>query len=231
MDRNEIEQLLRKSLHDGKLSRGEKAILRSVLDDDAMTPHIRDWIRNRAFAVARSEFITPDGAGAIAWLESVMGILVTKERPVAVKPSIAEAHFSPGDECLRRIQRLIRESRFTLDVCVFTITDDRIARSLLDAHDRGVRLRLISDDEKAGDIGSDLAKIRSAGVPTVFDRTRDHMHHKFAISDKRLVVSGSYNWTRSAATRNQENIIVLGDPRLVAGFQTEFEKLWKELAA
>lgn len=229
MDQNEIEQLLRKSLQDGKLSRSEKAALRLVLEDDAKTPHKRDWIRNRAFAVARSEFITPDGAGAIAWLESVMGLLVTKERPIVAKSSISEAHFSPGDECLRRIQRLIRETRFTLDVCVFTITDDRISRTLVDAHQRGVRLRIISDDEKASDLGSDLAKFRAAGVPTVLDRTRDHMHHKFAISDKQLVVTGSYNWTRSAASGNQENIIIVGDPRLVASFQTQFDKLWQQL--
>lgn len=56
------------------------------------------------------------------------------------------------------------------------------------------------------------------------------MHHKFAIFDGEILVNGSYNWTRSANDFNAENILVTGDPDLVAAFQREFDALW-ELAA
>ena len=232
MDREAIEQLLQRSIQDGRLSRSERAVLRTFLHEDATQPHERDWVRSRALAVAKSQLITPVGASTIGWLEDVIGLLLTTERSTQADhaAAVGEVHFSPGDACLLRIQQLIRQCRSNLDICVFTITDDRIARSILDAHARRVRMRIISDDDKAGDLGSDLARIRAAGVPTATDRTPDHMHHKFAIFDKQLIVSGSYNWTRSAAERNEENVIVTGDRRIVNRFQDQFDKLWADFS-
>lgn len=48
------------------------------------------------------------------------------------------------------------------------------------------------------------------------------------LADRRLLVTGSYNWTRSAAERNRENLAVTDDWRLVAAFGEEFERLWTE---
>jgi phosphatidylserine/phosphatidylglycerophosphate/cardiolipin synthase-like enzyme len=48
------------------------------------------------------------------------------------------------------------------------------------------------------------------------------MHHKFAIADQDLLLTGSYNWTRSAATENDENIVVTNNPRLVRSFAGKF---------
>jgi cardiolipin hydrolase len=113
-----------------------------------------------------------------------------------------------------------------VDVCVFTITDDRIAGPILAAHQRGVRLRILSDNEKELDPGSDVPRLRDAGVPVRIDRSPYHMHHKFAIFDGASLLTGSYNWTRGAATNNEENFLVTGDPNLVRAFAAEFERLW-----
>jgi phosphatidylserine/phosphatidylglycerophosphate/cardiolipin synthase-like enzyme len=56
------------------------------------------------------------------------------------------------------------------------------------------------------------------------------MHHKFAVFDGLYLVTGSYNWTRSAATHNEENIVVSSDPRLVADFKRTFDSLWTRFA-
>jgi phosphatidylserine/phosphatidylglycerophosphate/cardiolipin synthase-like enzyme len=55
------------------------------------------------------------------------------------------------------------------------------------------------------------------------------MHHKFAIVDNTVVVTGSYNWTRSAALYNHENIVVTSAKPIVAGFCEEFDRLWAEM--
>jgi phosphatidylserine/phosphatidylglycerophosphate/cardiolipin synthase-like enzyme len=57
------------------------------------------------------------------------------------------------------------------------------------------------------------------------------MHHKFAVFDASLVLTGSYNWTRGAAIENEENVIVSGDPRHVTAFSRAFERLWKRLGS
>ena len=56
------------------------------------------------------------------------------------------------------------------------------------------------------------------------------MHHKFAIADTDLLLTGSYNWTRSASTENNENVVVSNNARLVSSFQKEFDRLWRTLA-
>ena len=115
----------------------------------------------------------------------------------------------------------------TCDVCVFTITDDRITDAIIRAHARGVNVRVITDDEKSHDLGSDMDKLRASGIPCKMDMGNvAHMHHKFALFDGRRLMTGSFNWTRSASEQNEENLIVTPDPVLVSLFAGRFEYLW-----
>jgi phosphatidylserine/phosphatidylglycerophosphate/cardiolipin synthase-like enzyme len=83
--------------------------------------------------------------------------------PQEIPPRMAEAWFSPHDDCPGRIINLFGEAHAHADVCVFTITDDRISDALLAAHARGVRIRIISDNDKAHDSGSDIERFASIG--------------------------------------------------------------------
>ena len=60
------------------------------------------------------------------------------------------------------------------------------------------------------------------------DRTQYHMHHKFAVFDERLLLTGSYNWTRGAAEHNEENFIITSEQRFVHSFSNLFGKLWSK---
>ena len=55
------------------------------------------------------------------------------------------------------------------------------------------------------------------------------MHHKFAIIDDRVLITGSFNWTMQAIIGNKENLIITSDPRLVQPFVREFKKIWAQL--
>jgi phosphatidylserine/phosphatidylglycerophosphate/cardiolipin synthase-like enzyme len=92
-----------------------------------------------------------------------------------------------------------------------------------------VKLRVLTDNDKAFDRGSDIEEIGRAGVPVKVDRTPFHMHHKFAIFDRTRLINGSYNWTRGAANDNMENLVDTADPALVAAFAAHFEQLWAKL--
>ena len=148
--------------------------------------------------------------------------------------SVDAAFFSPGDACWQHIVHRLSLAHITADLCVFTITDDRISRAIMDAHRRGVKLRIISDAEKAHDLGSDLQQFTDSGIAVKLLRVVSHtdphagghMHHKFAIFDGTNLVNGSYNWTRGAANINYENLIDTTDANLLQRFAAEFERMW-----
>lgn len=222
-----FDEILLRTLDDGKLSRSERSAFGQILD--GVQAHELALVRSRAFELARGRLEPPRATATLAWCEDVVQLVASREsarHAEATRATRSEVVFSPGEDCARRIIDLLGGARSTLEVCVFTLTDDRISDALLSAARRSVAVRVITDDAKAGDLGSDVSALVRAGIPVRTDRAESHMHHKFAIADRQLVVTGSYNWTRQASTQNQENLVVSDDPRFAAAFQREFDALW-----
>lgn len=226
MNSSQLDQILRHTLEDHRLSRGERRVLKSTLAELDLDPRQLAVLRSRAFEIARQEAADPQSADVIEWLEEVVKVM---QPPGPEPPHTSEAHFSPGDNCPMKIAGLLGRSRRKIDICVFTITDDRIADAIVAAEQRGVAVRIITDNDKANDRGSDVDRLKRLGIPVRFDRTEYHMHHKFALFDESKLLTGSYNWTRGAAQYNMENFIVTSEPGLVSEFSATFERLWEKL--
>ena len=227
MDFTTLEKELRQTFDDIKLSQGEKMALTHVIADFHGDEEKIRFIRNRAFDIVKESLSGHDNEAAVKWLEEVIRLL-DKQR-TAARPGKSVPYFSPGTACLDAIRSCIGGSHKQIDVCVYTITDNRILTTIEKALRRGVKLRLITDDEKLYDLGSDVMEMVRAGIPTKVDTTDERMHHKFAIFDQKELISGSYNWTRSAATSNYENVVLTDDTALVDSFSKEFERLWDTL--
>jgi len=229
LDVAEWDKMLAQTLEDNRLSKSERQALKERLRDAALDDRVRAVLRSRVFETARKKLDDVRTIPIVDWLEEVSKLLLPFSGPEG-EPFV-EAHFSPGEACVRRIRGMLDGARRSADVCVFTITDDRIAAGILAAHRRGAAVRIVTDDEKARDLGSDVLELARAGVPVRVDNSPYHMHHKFALFDDDLLLTGSYNWTRGAADSNEENMILSNDRRLLASFRGEFERLWKKFAA
>ncbi len=223
-----IEDALKITLADYRLSRGEKRALTKVVEKIAHDEQRLAQARRHAFKIAREELVGPDALDLVDWLEDVMKVLMPKDDPPK-DVSRSEAFFSPHDNCASKIVRLFETARKSADVCVFTITDDRIKEAMLAAHRRKIAIRIISDDDKSYDLGSDIKQLGREGVPVRVDQSEYHMHNKYALFDDRRLLTGSYNWTRSASRNNAENFIVTGDTHLVTAYSRSFVKLWDQL--
>jgi phosphatidylserine/phosphatidylglycerophosphate/cardiolipin synthase-like enzyme len=243
MNTEDLTRFLHQTLADHKLSGSEKTALTDWLTKNAQTDQNRGLARHFAFEAAKSGVLAPDAIEIIGWLEDVMRVLVPMGVPVSSSPDQTSsspqpgedlAFFAPGERCLQQIVDRFRQCRRNADVCVYTITDDRISRAILDAHRRGVKVRVITDADKQHDAGSDIQEFREAGILVKTDdihkhtdpALNGHMHHKFAIFDGTRLINGSYNWTRGAANTNYENITDTADAKLIATFAAEFERLW-----
>ena len=212
----------------GSVSRSEKKALSLLLDEVSVDENERARMRHQVFEAARATLTDSKGREVLGWVEELTKVL-TGEKSQPVGGDVAEALFSPGEACRQKIIGLLRRASRDAAICVFTITDNEISNQILATHERGVKVRVITDDDKSLDRGSDIQRLSESGVEVVFDGTPYHMHHKYAIFDSQTLLTGSYNWTRSAATRNEENVLVTNDVRFVAPYQRHFEELWSKL--
>lgn len=228
-DIQELVTHFQQSFDDRNLSGSERKALKEVLSESALTKEQRDFLHSQLYEIAEKGLGKGNDRDVLDWLKRSNQLIwdsQTGDKPVRK----AKVFFSPGREPLTAIQSAITFAGRHIDICVFTISDDRITDSLIDKHRSGTRIRLITDNEKLFDMGSDIEKIAAAGIPVKVDLTENHMHHKFALFDKKSLLTGSYNWTRSAEARNEENILITYVPHVIHAYQEQFDKMWKEMA-
>lgn len=138
-------------------------------------------------------------------------------------------YFSPGEDCKAAIIEQIQKAQSTIKICVFTISDNEISNHVINAHKKGIDVTIITDDDKIKDKGSDIKLLFREGIEIRTDDSPSHMHHKFALIDNQILITGSFNWTRSASERNQENVIVTDNEELVAKHVSYYHELWNEM--
>ncbi len=180
-------------------------------------------LRYRLFNEARRLEVTKGGQQALFWLQNCFDLIGQ------YKFSMHKVYFSPGTDILESISGLLKQAKETLDICVFTITDERLANDILNCHQSGVKVRIITDDNKMFDHGSAIKSLRNAGIAIKIDHSRYHMHHKFGIIDAKIVFTGSFNWTYTATNHNQENLLVTTNYDINKQYKEQFELLWKEM--
>ncbi len=148
---------------------------------------------------------------------------------------IAQPFFSPDDQVRDILISLISCEKKRIRIAIYTITDKRIARALVDAYNEGITVECVVDPAYKNDRYSKVPLLADAGIPIwVYQsgegRNGSLMHNKWAIFDdnidhKALVWTGSFNFTVRANEANQENVVVLDAPRILAGFGKQYDLL------
>ncbi len=159
----------------------------------------------------------------------ITGILIRDHHQP--KPVIHKSMFFPHKTNVDDLAQIIRRASKTLDICVFAFTNDKLSTAILHCFQKGVKCRLICDDECAKFNGADIWRLGLEGVPATTDNNKiAHMHNKYCLIDSEILITGSFNWTSQAVTTNQENLIVIHDAGFVKEYQENFEQLWVEFA-
>lgn len=154
--------------------------------------------------------------------------------------------FSPQDRPATKLIQLIREAKSSIHCAVYMFTNAQIAKALLQAAQRGVEIKLIVDKSTVeSDYGKALMLKQGGADVVVYNPLKIStslvaplrfgnkpfsdmplMHNKFAIFDKKIVFTGSFNWTVSANTRNQENVVVIDEPEVAKSYEAHFAYLF-----
>ena len=145
------------------------------------------------------------------------------------KPTIFEVHFFPNPSEEIHLINLISKAKNTLDIAMFTINNIKIASEIKNIFSRGIKLRILTDSECIKMPSSNVYSLAASGISVkIDDSVRYHMHHKFCVIDKSVVVTGSFNWTDQAVNHNQENLLFIENKELALKYSNEFEKLWND---
>lgn len=130
-----------------------------------------------------------------------------------------------------RLISILSAATRTVDLALYSFTDDQLGAAVIGAHGRGVAVRVILDQAQPTAQGGEYPKLIAAGIEVVVEKVTGLMHHKSLVVDGTITVTGSYNWSDAADRSNFENVVVIVCPEVAASFAGEFNRLWNALKA
>jgi phosphatidylserine/phosphatidylglycerophosphate/cardiolipin synthase-like enzyme len=119
--------------------------------------------------------------------------------------------FTPSYQCSKLIIHAITQAKHDIRVQAYSFTLESIESALVDAHMRGVDVQVILDKTQEN---TSAVYFREHGIPVWIDYRPRIAHNKIMIIDEATVITGSFNFTRSAQERNAENVLMIHDATL-----------------
>lgn len=135
------------------------------------------------------------------------------EKPI-YHPQSVEVYFSPDGGVTDAIVSVIEKAKKTIHVQAYSFTSAPIAKALVEAHKRGVTVSVILDKSQKTEKYSSADFLSHAGISVSIDSKHAIAHSKIIIVDEEIVITGSFNFTKSAEERNSENLVIIRDENL-----------------
>lgn len=136
-----------------------------------------------------------------------------------------ENYFCPEDSCKDHVLEGLERARDNIRFMTFSFTDDDIGNLLIKKHNQGVDVTGLFEKFQ-NSTWNEYEKLKQNGLDVNWDENKNNMHHKVFIIDEKVVITGSYNPTKSANTVNDENIVVIHDKDIAQKYLIEFERVW-----
>ena len=155
------------------------------------------------------------GEKVLSFLDNYLKPQTTREvEPVLIESDRISACFTPPSGCASVIASHISKAQESIYVQAYGFTSGEIAKALINAHNQGVKVRVLLDKSNIGAKHSKMRDLREAGIEVDIDGILGIAHNKTIIIDRREVITGSFNFTTSADTRNAENVIIVNNTEI-----------------
>lgn len=128
--------------------------------------------------------------------------------------AVIQVRFSPQGQCTQFILETIAKARETILVQAYTFTSLPIAEALIQAHRRGIDIRILVDRSQLTSKYTMVRRMRAQGIWVAIDVVPGIAHNKVMIIDDHHVLTGSFNWTKAAETSNAENLLLINDKKI-----------------
>jgi len=128
------------------------------------------------------------------------------------------AYFSPKGGCTEAVVENLAKAKSNVLVQAYSFTSAPIAKALVDASKRGVKIQVILDKSNRTGKYSSADFVAHASIPTYIDAKHAIAHNKIMIIDGDTILTGSFNFTKAAEESNAENLLVIHDASLAAKY-------------
>ena len=151
----------------------------------------------------------------------------TPHPQVLVGDTLLEVYFSPDDGVEEHILEFIDNAGESIYFMAYSFTSDQIRQSIIESSLKGISVKGVMDEGQAvSNDGGEYDSLIQAGIDVRKDGISGLMHNKVIIIDRSIVITGSYNFSKSAEISNDENVIVIHNPEISELFLEEFEKIF-----
>jgi phosphatidylserine/phosphatidylglycerophosphate/cardiolipin synthase-like enzyme len=142
-----------------------------------------------------------------------------------------QVFFSPEGGCTAAVVEQLGKAKANVFVQAYSFTSAPIAKALVDAHKRGVKVGIILDKSQRSEKYSSATFLKNEGIEPLVDAQHAIAHNKVMVIDNHIVITGSFNFTKAAEEKNAENLLVIDDPALASKYMGNWEKHWKHSEA
>lgn len=139
-----------------------------------------------------------------------------------------QIYFAPEDKVVPIIVETLNKAQKSIRFMAFSFTLSDLGNAIKERAAAGVNVQGIFELRGSETAASQLTTLFCTGLQVRQDGNRYVLHHKVFIIDEKTVITGSFNFSASAANNNDENMAIIEDPDLAAQFIQEFERRWQE---
>lgn len=142
-----------------------------------------------------------------------------------LKAASISVFFSPNGGAMEAVVRELGAAKETVTIQAYGFSSAPIAKAILAAKQRGVAVRAILDKSNETAKYSSAKFLANAGIPVWIDYLPHIAHSKVMVIDSKTIITGSFNFTKSAESSNVENLLVIHRrPTLAKQYNENFEK-------
>lgn len=135
-----------------------------------------------------------------------------------------QVFFSPKGGCTEAIVNTLNHAKKSILIQAYSFTSAPIAKAVVDAHKRGVQVKVILDKSQRTEKYSSADFLAHAKVPVFIDAKHKIAHNKVMIIDSGTVITGSFNFSKAAEEGNAENLLIIQNSDLASKYIENWKK-------
>jgi len=143
-----------------------------------------------------------------------------------IPAEVLGVYFTPPAGAAQAIVKTIDASSHEVLVQAYGFTHNAIAQAIIRAHQRGVKVSVLLDQKSDHTNRYVVDLLNNAQITMRQDGKHAIAHNKVMVIDASIVITGSFNFTNSAETRNAENFLILKSSALASRYKEEWLKHW-----